>query len=81
MQAYSKKLLGLFSRKGPAKRDEESLSLRMIVLVIGIEVAFSLGWVGAPLWAWVIGSVLLGLGHAHHVVDKIHQRRPIIPSK
>jgi len=64
MQAYSEKLLGLFSRKGSARRDEESLSLRMIVLTIGIEVAFALGWVGAPLWAWVGGSALLGLGHA-----------------
>ncbi|MCH8110031.1 MAG: hypothetical protein IIB15_07865, partial [Chloroflexi bacterium] len=64
MQAYSKRLSGLFSRKRTTRRDEENLSLRMIVLAIGVWVALSLAWVGAPLWAWVGGSALIGLGHA-----------------
>ncbi len=64
MQVHSEKTRGLFSRKQTARRDEENLSLRMIVLAIGIWVAFSLAWVGAPLWAWVGGSALIGLGHA-----------------
>ena len=45
-------------------RVEETLSLWLIVLAIGLWVAISLGWVGSPTWIWVGGAALLSVGHA-----------------
>ncbi|MCH8309143.1 MAG: transglutaminase domain-containing protein [Chloroflexi bacterium] len=52
-------------RREHAERIEHKLFLRMIVLVIGVWTAVTLGWVGSPAWVWVGGSLFLATGHAY----------------
>lgn len=52
-------------RREHAERIEHRLFLRMIVLVIGLWTALTLGWVGSPAWVWVGGALFLATGHAY----------------